>query len=53
MLEAWISYGYLVLLAIVVLAYVLWRRGGTILAVASVAVGIPLWFAWEYARPTW
>ena len=53
MLEAWLSYGYIVLLAIGVLAYVLWRRGGAVLAIASVAVGIPLWFGWEYARPTW
>src|SRR5688572_5234515 len=53
MLQAWMSYGYIVLLAIGVLAYVLWRRGGAVLAIASVVVGIPLWFAWEYARPTW
>jgi hypothetical protein len=53
MLQAWMSYGYIVLLAIVVLAYVLWRRGAVLLAIASLAVGIPLWFAWEYARPTW
>ena len=52
MLQAWMSYGYIVLLAIGVLAYVLWRRAGVVLAIASVAVGIPLWFAWEYARPT-
>jgi hypothetical protein len=54
MLQAWMSYGYIVLIAIGVLAYVLWRRrGGGILAIASVVVGIPLWFGWEYARPTW
>jgi hypothetical protein len=53
MLQAWMSYGYIVLLAIGVLAYVLWRRGGAVLAIASILVGIPLWFAWEYARPTW
>ena len=53
MLEAWMSYGYIVLLGICVLTYVLWRRGGVFPAVAAVAVGIPLWFAWEYARPTW
>lgn len=53
MLQAWMSYGYIVLLAIGVLAYVLWRRGGAVLAIASVVVGIPLWFGWEYARPTW
>lgn len=53
MLQAWMSYGYIVLLAIAVLAFVLWRRGEAILAIASVLVGIPLWFGWEYARPTW
>ena len=34
MLQAWMSYGYIVLLAIGVLAYVLWRRGGAVLAIA-------------------
>jgi hypothetical protein len=53
MLHAWMSYGYIVLLAITVLAYVLWRRGGIILAIGALVVGLPLWFAWEYARPTW
>lgn len=53
MLQAWMSYGYIVLFAIAVLAFVLWRRGEAILAIASVLVGIPLWFGWEYARPTW
>jgi hypothetical protein len=53
MLQAWMSYGYIVLLAIAVLAYVLWRSGGIALAIGSVVVGIPLWFGWEYARPTW
>ena len=47
MLQAWMSYGYIVLLAIGVLAFVLWRRGGAVLAIASVVVGIPLWFGWE------
>jgi hypothetical protein len=53
MLEAWLSYGFIVLLAIGVLAYVLWRRGSVLLAIASIVVGIPLWSVWEYARPTW
>lgn len=53
MLQAWMSYGYIVLLAIGVLFYILWRRGGAVLAIASLLVGIPLWFAWEYARPSW
>jgi hypothetical protein len=53
MLQAWMSYGYIVLLAIGVLVFVLWRKSGAVLAIASVVVGIPLWFGWEYARPTW
>ena len=28
MLQAWLSFGYIVLLAIFVLAFILWRRGG-------------------------
>jgi len=53
MLEAYLSIGYILLLAIFVLAFILWRRGGPVLAVAALVVGIPLWFGWEYARPTW
>jgi bacteriorhodopsin len=53
MLQAWLSIGYIVLLAIPVLAFILWRRGSPVLAIAALVVGIPLWFGWEYARPTW
>ena len=53
MLQAWLSIGYIVLLAILVLAFILWRRGAPILAIAALVVGIPLWFGWEYVRPTW
>ena len=53
MLQAWLSIGYIVLLAILVLAFILWRRGGPVLAIAALVVGVPLWFGWEYARPTW
>ena len=53
MLQAWLSIGYIVLLAILVLAFILWRTGSSVLAIAALAVGIPLWFGWEYARPTW
>ena len=53
MLEAWLSFGYIVLLAILVLAFILWHRGAPALAIAALVVGIPLWFGWEYARPTW
>src|SRR5215510_5533610 len=53
MLQAWLSYGYIVLLAILVLAFFLWRSRNPVLAIAALVVGIPLWFGWEYARPTW
>ena len=53
MLQAWLSVGFIVLIAIFILAYVLWRRDSRVLAVAALVVGVPLWFAWEYARPTW
>ena len=48
MLQAYLSIGYIVLLAILVLAFILWRRGAPILAIAALVVGIPLWFGWEY-----
>src|SRR5215472_6455939 len=53
MLEAYLSIGYIILLAVFVLAFILWRRGAPVLAIAALVVGIPLWFGWEYARPTW
>ncbi len=53
MLQAWLSFGYLVLIAVGLLAFVLWRQGSPLLAVAALVVGVPLWFGWEYARPTW
>ena len=53
MLQAWLSIGYVLLLAILVLASILWRTGGPVLSIVALVVGIPLWFAWEYARPTW
>ena len=53
MLQAWLSIGYIVLLAVLVLALILWRRGRAVPAIAALVVGIPLWFGWEYARPTW
>jgi hypothetical protein len=52
MLEIWFSIGYVLLLAIVLFAMVLRRRSG-LLAIAALIVGIPLWFGWEYVRPTW
>src|SRR5262245_18069550 len=53
MIQAWLSIGYILLIAILVLAFFLWRRGGSVPTIAALALGIPLWFAWEYARPTW
>lgn len=53
MLEVWFSVGYVLLLAIILFAVVLWRTGGIVVAIAVLVVGIPLWFWWEYARPTW
>ena len=50
MLQAWLSIGYIVLLAILVLAFILWRRDAPVVAIAALVVGIPLWFGWEYAR---
>ena len=50
MLEIWFSVGYILLLAIVLFAFVLRRAAA---AIAALIVGIPLWFGWEYARPTW
>jgi hypothetical protein len=53
MLEIWFSAGYLLLLAILLFAWILWRMGGAGVAIAALIVGVPLWFGWEYARPTW
>lgn len=53
MLQAWLSIGFVILIAILALAFVLWRRDSHVLAIAALVVGVPLWFAWEYARPTW
>jgi len=53
MFEAWFSIGYILLLAILMFAFVLKRTRGVGIAIAALVVGIPLWFAWEYARPAW
>jgi len=53
MLEIWFSVGYILLLAIVVFAFILRRTGGVVAPIAALVIGIPLWFGWEYARPTW
>ena len=53
MLEIWFSVGYILLLAILLFGFILWRTGGPTPAILALVVGIPLWFWWEYARPTW
>ena len=53
MLEAYLSLGYILLLAIVFFAFFLWRSGSGVAATTALLVGLPLWFGWEYARPTW
>jgi Protein of unknown function (DUF1523) len=53
MLQAWFSIGFFLLLAVLILAFVLWRGGSPVLGIAALVVGVPLWFGWEYARPTW
>ena len=53
MLQAWLSFGFIILFAILLLFAVLWRRDKHVAAIASLVMGVPLWFAWEYARPTW
>ena len=53
MLEIWFSLGYVLLLAVALFAVILWRTSGVVAAVVALVVGLPLWFGWEYARPTW
>lgn len=53
MLEIYVSVGYILLLAILAFALILWRTSGLAAAIAALLVGAPLWFWWEYARPTW
>lgn len=53
MLEIWFSIGYILLLAVSAFAFILWRKGSVVVAVAALVVGVVFWFGWEYARPTW
>jgi hypothetical protein len=53
MLEIWSSIGYVLLLAILLFALILKSTKGSATAIAALTLGLPLWFAWEYARPTW
>jgi hypothetical protein len=51
MLQAWLSIGYIVLLAILALAFILRRRGDSVLAIAALVVGhSPL--VWLGIRPS-
>src|SRR3546814_15180242 len=53
MLEIWFSIGYILLLAIVLFAFVLWRKDSEFIAIAALVVGIAYLGWWEYARPPW
>ena len=53
MLQPWLSVGYSSYSRFWCSPSMLWRRGPPVLAIAALVVGIPLWFGWEYARPTW
>ena len=53
MLEAWVSGGFILLLAILMFASIIWRTGRPVVAIVALILGLPLWFGWEYARPTW
>lgn len=53
MLEIWLSFGYILLLAIFLFTFILWRAGGVVVSVVALVVGIVFWFGWEYARPSW
>ena len=47
MLQAWLSIGYIVLLAVFVLAFILWRRGGPVLAIRCTGGRYAHWFEWN------
>ena len=53
MLQAYLSIGYIVLAAILVLAFILWRRGTPVLAIAALVVEYPPLVWMGIARPTW
>lgn len=53
MLEIWFSLGYILLLAVALFGFILWRSGAIAVAIAAMVIGLPMWFWWEYARPTW
>ena len=53
MLEIWFSLGYLLLIAVVIYSFFLWRYDAKLMAIAALVIGLPLWLSWEFARPTW
>jgi hypothetical protein len=53
MLQSWLSIGYIMLIAVLLLAIFLWRRNGLVPAIVALVIGTPLWLEWEYVRPTW
>src|SRR3546814_12982541 len=53
MLEIWFSVGYILLLAILLFAFILWRSDSALIAIAALVVGLAYLTWWEYARPTW
>ena len=42
MLQAWLSIGYILLLAVLVLAFILWRREAPVLVIDALVVGVQL-----------
>ena len=53
MLEIWFSLGYLLLVAVALFAFFLWRSASEAIAVIALIVGLVFLGWWEYARPTW
>ena len=54
MLQAGLSIGYILLLALLVLTFILSRRGAPVLSIAALVLGIPFPLVrMEDARPTW
>ena len=53
MLEIYFSLGYILLLAVALFGFILWRSGAIAVAIAALVIGVPMWSWWEYARPTW
>ena len=50
MLQAWVSIGY-IFRSRSSCSPLFDGAEGSVLMIAALVVGIPLWFGWEYARP--